>query len=469
MGILRERERETIMDGGGGRPRIFRTQDLDRRGIGRIPLHVLKSQYDNQSRKTEPSLGGPGPLPEPDPNLPPITEPTPEPTPPEVVAPPPVTGPAPPPAPVPEPVPEPTPEPAPILDVPPTPPPSETPGVIAPPEQLTPDTAEQVDPDSLSGVAIGDTGVTTREVTADELVSNQLNTLLSGDSKFIMNARRRAAELSNRRGQFTSSLFAGAAERAAIESALPIAQNDAQAFRDAATQNLVARNQNAIANIQRAAQLDTALLNSKTSINMANLDAATRVGMANLNALTSVNIANLDADTRIKVTNMTNATQMLMQGIQNDLDLTMQSRALTHDAAMTKFRISGQLRIANIDAGARMAVAAAGFASQAALQAADVEGRLRINEALNDYNIEKDAKDKLFIRRQEHANMAMQAQTNYITLLGSYTGKKMGKKAARRLQEQADRSLIAAMGLINGLYPDQPPIQVKFGTPGKGG
>lgn len=59
-------------------------------------------------------------------------------------------------------------------------------------------------------------------------VSGRLTGLLSEDSPYIRQARSRAERMANRRGLQNSSIAAGAGEEAAIASALPIAQGDAQ-------------------------------------------------------------------------------------------------------------------------------------------------------------------------------------------------------------------------------------------------
>lgn len=66
-----------------------------------------------------------------------------------------------------------------------------------------------------------------RTITSDETVSGRLNALLSGGSPYVESARNRGIEQANQRGLINSSLAAGTAERAAIDAALPIAQQDA--------------------------------------------------------------------------------------------------------------------------------------------------------------------------------------------------------------------------------------------------
>ena len=75
-----------------------------------------------------------------------------------------------------------------------------------------------------------------------QTVQGQLNGLLNSDSPYIQLARQQAAEQSNSRGLLNSSLAATAGERAAIESAMPIAQQDAQTYFSQANLNQNAEN-----------------------------------------------------------------------------------------------------------------------------------------------------------------------------------------------------------------------------------
>jgi hypothetical protein len=62
------------------------------------------------------------------------------------------------------------------------------------------------------------------------MASNQLTKLLSEDSKYMQMARAGATRTAASRGLLNSSIAAGAGEAAAIQSALPIAQQDAQTW-----------------------------------------------------------------------------------------------------------------------------------------------------------------------------------------------------------------------------------------------
>ena len=109
--------------------------------------------------------------------------------------------------------------------------------------------------DYRKGLADGNTSATTRSVGTNELSATQLNNLLSGNSKYIQNARLSGVEEAASRGLGTSSYSAGLSERAAIASGLPIAQQDAATYGRTASENMAAQNADALADQSNAAAL----------------------------------------------------------------------------------------------------------------------------------------------------------------------------------------------------------------------
>jgi hypothetical protein len=86
-------------------------------------------------------------------------------------------------------------------------------------------------------------GATTYTPSKDALVANQLNSLLAQDSPYLQSARTRALQYAGGRGLLNSSMAAGAGETAAIDSALPIASQDASSFLTSQRDNAQAQNQ----------------------------------------------------------------------------------------------------------------------------------------------------------------------------------------------------------------------------------
>lgn len=93
-----------------------------------------------------------------------------------------------------------------------------------------------------------------RNVTPNELVANQLQALLQSDSPYMRNAEQRGLEHAASRGNLNSSIAAGSARRAALEAATPIAQADADVYRQANSENFQSLNQ--LRQMRTAAQLE---------------------------------------------------------------------------------------------------------------------------------------------------------------------------------------------------------------------
>lgn len=83
---------------------------------------------------------------------------------------------------------------------------------------------------------------TTQAVDPNQLTSTQLNALTAGNSKYIQQARQAGLEQAAQSGLMASSIAAGNSTRAAIQAALPIAQQDAARFGSVADQNMAATN-----------------------------------------------------------------------------------------------------------------------------------------------------------------------------------------------------------------------------------
>jgi hypothetical protein len=82
----------------------------------------------------------------------------------------------------------------------------------------------------------------TRQVTGDELVENRLRGLTNRNDLYMQNAARRGMQTVARRGMGLSSIAAGAAERSALEAAMPIASADAATFGRTQAENMEALN-----------------------------------------------------------------------------------------------------------------------------------------------------------------------------------------------------------------------------------
>lgn len=118
----------------------------------------------------------------------------------------------------------------------------------------------------------------TRTVQDPETVQYQLQQLLRSDSPYIRDAERSAANYAHSRGLGNSSIAAGAGRRAAIQSGLPIASQDASTHAAAAGQNMDALNQNLMQERDIANTLlgQSRAQGTQMAINEANIAAADR-------------------------------------------------------------------------------------------------------------------------------------------------------------------------------------------------
>lgn len=100
----------------------------------------------------------------------------------------------------------------------------------------------------------------------EDKVAWQMDQLLSQDSPYMQQAQRRADEQAQRFGALGSSMHAGASTGAAIEAALPIAQQDAESAAKFGLQQQNAENE--IGRIEAETSLGSALMMQRTALEM---------------------------------------------------------------------------------------------------------------------------------------------------------------------------------------------------------
>lgn len=166
-------------------------------------------------------------------------------------------------------------------------------------------------------------------------VQNQLANITSNGSQLNTLAAADADRQSNRRGLLNSSIAVGAAQKSVLQSALPIAQQDASTsagtdsananFANSASQfnagsmnaagqfNAGAQNSVNLANIQARAQQAIADNNNKTNLAIAGNDNATKTLLQSMDAASKLGLANIDADTKVKLTNLDAQSKVNLQ------------------------------------------------------------------------------------------------------------------------------------------------------------
>lgn len=133
----------------------------------------------------------------------------------------------------------------------------------------------------------------------DSTVQGQMQQLLDGDQRFAQGAVRRANEQMAARGMGASTMAADATTRAVIESALPIAQADANIFAQFQLANLNARQQASLANAEKY-----------HAVNMANLSNTQQANLVSTQARLQTLLSDQSADNASKQFNAANQTQV---------------------------------------------------------------------------------------------------------------------------------------------------------------
>lgn len=195
-------------------------------------------------------------------------------------------------------------------------------------EAVKADVMELAPPEDIDAAQIGEYTpyqAVMGSVTPDATVEGRLSGLLSQNNPYIDRARTEAAQLANRRGMLNTSMAAGAAEGAAIDRALPIAQQDAKAFLEQQFLNQGYSNEAAKhladASIQRentqaAFEQDTRQFNAarRFEANKLQFEAENQASMQFANEQNKNNFAVLSAD-----------LQAQLKGIDNELAINLET------------------------------------------------------------------------------------------------------------------------------------------------
>lgn len=175
-------------------------------------------------------------------------------------------------------------------------------------------------------------------VTPDQTMEGRINSLTDPNNPLIAQARARALMEMNGRGLVNSSMAQTAADAAAYQVAMPIAQNDSATFAKAAgyntdqlnqvaAQNAGIINQAGQFNISTANDMDKFNRNLLTSKELAQADSIDRVKLAEMDAVNRVNLAKLDATTRTELMGVEANYKNLMQTNQSASNLYQEATA----------------------------------------------------------------------------------------------------------------------------------------------
>ena len=180
-------------------------------------------------------------------------------------------------------------------------------------------------------------------VAPEATVESRMDSLLSKNSDYMQRATSRADQLANRRGMLNSSMAIGSAHGAAIDAALPIAQQDAATQLQMDLTNLGYSNEEARSlaeqsvtrsNLKAGLEQDTNQFNAAQNFeaDVRNQDAANAANTAAAAEANRNNFAILSAD-----------LQGQLAGIDNELALNMEELQSTYDILQNLDTVNGSI------------------------------------------------------------------------------------------------------------------------------
>jgi hypothetical protein len=235
-------------------------------------------------------------------------------------------------------------------------------------------TAATAQADTATASQTGSTGYTADKaalsqwnVDKNQTVQGQLENVLATDNPIMQQARTKAAQTANARGLINSSMAVQAGESAVIQSALPIAQQDATTYGSAAKSNAEYSNQNAQFNTSETNKASQFTANASNTAELANAQMKTDTSRTNAQLGTEVNKQNASA---------TNALQS--QNLDNKARSEFQNVATQNDAAKTDATTGLQAAMANQDVAVKQSAQQYDAAVKAAMQNADAQTRIQL-------------------------------------------------------------------------------------------
>ena len=129
-----------------------------------------------------------------------------------------------------------------------------------------------------------DTVSPTRTVDEKETVQYQLDQILDPNSLLMQRARTEGLQYANQRGLLNSSIAAQAAQQAMIDAAIPIAQQDARTYAEAAGQITDIEGRAALQDAQLGTNVSMFNVGEDNVINRFNAESKNRAGEFNANA-----------------------------------------------------------------------------------------------------------------------------------------------------------------------------------------
>jgi len=226
----------------------------------------------------------------------------------------------------------------------------------------------------------------------DQTVQGQLGTILDSGSPLLQQAETNAAQMANKRGLLNSSMAVSAGQQALVNTALPIAQQDASTQANAGQYNAEAANTtdrfNA-GNANTTSQFNTGQTNQMASdqakmsqtdrlanqaatqqtliksmdqqftAQQANADNATKLQLQQMQSTTQKQLADIEANYKTLMQTNASAGEMYQQTLKNitdlvankDLDATAKNAAIAQQSTLLANGLAFMGKMSNMDLG----------------------------------------------------------------------------------------------------------------------
>lgn len=171
-------------------------------------------------------------------------------------------------------------------------------------------------------------------VSPNATVAGNLRDIIAEDSPLMQQADLLARQNANARGLLDSSIAEGARQQALIETALPIAQQDAQQRFQAAASTQQAQNTAALNNSQLNTQTSQQNAGLVATALGQNAQAANAQALAFLDRNSQLQMAQLSSDTQKQLQTLTTQNQQLLQ--ENSSAATMFANVVTQLGAIAQ-------------------------------------------------------------------------------------------------------------------------------------
>ena len=283
----------------------------------------------------------------------------------------------------------------------------------------------------------------------EALMSAQMESLMAGmeDGEIPTWARPALAKVEAnlaKRGMTASSVGRDALFNSIIQSAMPIAQSNAQAIQNATSQDKQIAADFLAKNAGFQQQMNLANLSNDQQMRLANLTAQNQASSDNLNAAQQTELANLNTRMQTNLLQGKIAAEMNQAQLTVDQQRAVQNASMVANVDMAKFNAAQQVELTNSKFMQTMVATEFNAEQQAAMQNATAMASMDMA------NLDKTTKlaaqnaqaflqmDMTNLSNEQQANV-MKAQNQQQAMLSTQAAENAAKQFSAASQQQADQ------------------------------